>query len=262
MTVREAKELFRSSDAVQRVLHRHDPQWLTLHNRLHRYREAWEGPCGGQGIRVCVGGGAAPLSGGAVLDVHLTWGTASLVLQLPTALQQHVGLADVGFSAQGDSCAAMLLECALLEVIEPLERWLEQPLQVTSIASSLTAIPPTPRCPLSLMLDVRLSSTGASWAVPLHMDPQAAGLVADALDRHAVPARHALTALRLPMSVTRGDVQLSVAELRSLRPGDVLMLAGGAQTPVLLTLHDDLQCRVRLSGHAITLLEKPTAITP
>nr|WP_314576611.1 type III secretion system cytoplasmic ring protein SctQ [uncultured Pseudomonas sp.] len=262
MRTAQASETRPCSSDIWSGLHPYDPMWLTLHTRLHRQRQRWSGQCAGQTISVGVAAGDTRQPVASQLEVQLALGTNSLVLQLPAQLLDHLGLADITPEEWAGTCGSMLLECALLSIIEPLEKRLEQTVQVLAIRVETAATSTPSDYALSLILDVRLAPGAPSWAVPLHLDPQVASLLADLLDHHTVPAHHSLADLRMPLSVIQGEVPLSVAELRSLRPGDMLVLADGQQTPLLLRLDTHLQGRVRINGNTLTLLETPCALNP
>lgn len=236
-------------------LHAHDPQWITLHNRLHRHRDTWQGNFAGQTISVRWSGTAPPLE--PVFDIHLAFGNTTLVLQLPMPALELAGLADHGVGDLKGLAGSMLLEHGLLGLIEPLEHLTGYSLRVmeTSGAAESTSEPAV----LSLMLEVQIAQ-GSALSVPLQLNADAASLIADLLDQHAAPASQSLSALRLPLTVEGGEAPLSLAELRSLRPGDVLMLDDCPDAQVRLVLDHRLQARAELNGDTLKLLEQPTAI--
>jgi type III secretion protein Q len=212
MTCREAAI---GAEVGMHWLSAHDLQWMTLHNRLHRHRYPWQGKLAGEGVTVRWSSVAMPVD--PVFDLHLTVGPCALVMQLPRTALDVLGLASHDVNALSRS---LLLELALLGLIEPLEQLTGQVIQVVDSSAAAESNPPSV---LSLTLDVQFAQA-QSWPVTLCMCAESAPLIADLLDRHAAPARHPLFGLRLPLTVENGEAPLSVAELHSLRPGDVLML--------------------------------------
>lgn len=236
-------------------LHVYDRQWTGLHNRLHRNRQPWTGEFAGQPMSVRWAGVGQPIE--PLLDVQLQWGNAWCVLQLPTQTLELLGLADHPVKDLQGLAGSMLLELALLPFIEPLEQLTGQSLQVCG----QTAAAQAEGSALSVMLEVQLAQGPAS-VISLRLSVEAASFIVDLLDQHAVPAAHSLPALRLPLTVESGQAQLSLAELRSVRPGDILMLEDWPAAQVRLVLDHRLQARAELNGDTLTLLESPTALNP
>jgi type III secretion protein Q len=255
MTCRESAPWSSRPGADTRIERRGgcDPRWLALHNRLHRRRDAWQGEFGGQPVTV-QWASVAPVAE-SLLDIHLTLGSAGLLLQLPTA-----ALASLGLAGQADHLTGlpgtMLLELALLGFIEPLERAAGRPLQVVEAPEVALSEPFV----LHLTLEVTCAG-GEPLAVPLHLSAEAAQLLADGLDAHLPPVAHGLAALGWQLPVHAGEAPLSVAELRSLRPGDVVMLDDWPAGHVRLVFDDRLQARAVLDGTRATLLEQPMAVS-
>jgi type III secretion protein Q len=237
-------------------LEQHDPQWLVLHNRLHRRRQPWQGVFAGQPVKV-TWSTAQPLLL-PTHDVRFSLGDASLVVRMPAQWLESLD----GLSADVKGLAAsMLLELALLDLIEPVERLSGQTLEVVELAHG--GEPDLVAHPLHVTLLVQLGE-GAALPVPLHLSVEAAHLVADLLEQQASVDRHPVSALRLRLSVENGEALLSLGELRSLRAGDVLMLDGcpddDPDHQVRLVLPGRLHARATSSGEGICLLEPPIAI--
>lgn len=231
-----------------------DPQWLALNNRLHRHRLPWQGICGGQPVTVSWAG-VAPVTD-ATLDVHLTLGSAALLLQLPVTALAALNLSALPLQDLTGLSGALLLEMALLGFIEPLERSTGQPVQVVEAPEIAHSEPFV----LHVTLEVTLGDS-ASTLVALHLSADAAQWLVQWLERHLPPAAHRLDNLAWRLSVEAGEAPLTVAELRSLRPGDVVMLDAWPVDQVRVCLSDRLQARARLEGHTATLIEKPMALT-
>ncbi|MGZ9706933.1 FliM/FliN family flagellar motor switch protein [Pseudomonas sp. GNP013] len=223
-----------------------------LHNRLHRHRAAWQGHCAGQPVSVVWSSDSPPV--GPLFDLHLALGTTSFVMQLPIAVLEVLGLANYPLEHLNRLPGSLLLELALLDLIEPLEQLTGQSLRVVEPSDAADSLGV-----LSLILQVQIAHQ-STWAVPLLMSPDAARLIAELLDRHAAPATQPLASMYLPLAVEGGEAWLSVSQLCSLRPGDVLMLEDWPGAQVRLLLGDRLQARAEREGDILTLLEKPTAV--
>src|SRR5262249_43878826 len=112
---------------------------------------------------------------------------------------------------------AMLLELALLPPIKALEERLQMEIQVEEKAAAVANAEQT--IPLHLL--IRGLPTGEA-GIELMLDRQSLTVMAQALDELATP--NALTAeLSIPVRICRDGVELTLAQLRTLRPGDILM---------------------------------------
>lgn len=228
-----------------------DPQWLALHNRLHRRRQSWTGQCAGLAMTVQWSG--AVQSADTVTEVALILGDAPIKVALPAAALELLGLTSVDLAGLP---GAMLLELALLSVIEPVEQLAGVPLR---IVDNTAVLDPQPLV-LNLTMEIQLAQ-GGPLSVALQLSAVAASLLADLLERHATPAAHPLPALTVPLTVESGEAELSVAELRSLKPGDVVMLDHWPDRQARLVLQGRrLQARAELHGNTLTLLEQPIAL--
>lgn len=228
----------------------YDPQWLALHNRLHRQRQNWTGQCAGLALSVQWSGSVQPDE--SAIEVALTLGDAPLNVYLPVEALELLGVASMDFSRLADT---VLLELALLNLIEPVEQMAGLPLRVLESVA-------TPAQPwvVSLTMQVQLAQ-GAPLNVALQLSAAAATLLADLLERHATPAAHPLPALHLSFTVENGEAELSVAELRSLNPGDVVMLDHWPDRQARMVLEGRrLHARAELDGNTLTLLEQPIAL--
>lgn len=227
----------------------HDPQWTAVHNRLHTPRKSWQGQFAGRAMAVHWSGGEPATDAG--VDVWLTVGEAMLVLTLPAeallALQLPASLAL-------DSLAgSLLLEQALLPLIAPLEQLSGRPIRVLDKTS------PREACALAMNLGVQFAD-GAEWPVQLRMSADGAALIADTLDRHATATPEDLGHLHLPMTVDGGEAWLTLAELRSLLPGDVVMLDAWPEAQVRLCLGGDFQACAQREGDRLQLIDAPMAM--
>lgn len=235
-----------------------DSRWLDMHNRLHRTREAWNGECAGQAIGVHWGCIADPDATAIELLLGLgEEGDASAIrLHLPTQALHVLGV-PVALDLQ-TLPGAMLLELALLSLIEPLEHLTGQTIRFIDRADPAHAVLAAQPCPLHLAARVALD--GSSMPVVLHLSVKAGEQIAQWLDQHAPPAFHALTGLRLWLAVKAGEAELSISELCSLNPGDVVMLDPWPTAQVRLVVNHRLYARAAQHGTTLKLLETPMCI--
>jgi type III secretion protein Q len=212
-----------------------------LLNRLHARHAPWQGQW--QGTSLTLGWQAGtPASG---LDISAHWGTAPLRLTLPPSLLEIAG------TGQGQGIVgAMALEAALLPLLEPLEAASAQPIRLEPLALPLTLF-------TAVHLDVQWGDH-APVAVQLALSREAAACLADLLDQHpAAPAP--LDTLPLPAQINAAQVDLPLADLRSLRPGDVVLF-DGQPVPTLCCAH--YQAELHREGDRLTLLHPLTRRTP
>lgn len=225
-----------------------------LHNRLLRRRQPWQGQVAGERLEVSVSGQPAALQAALVLPARL--GAAALQLHLDGPLLERLlsGLdLQRDFHGLPQPLQSLLLEQALIPWLEPLEQVLGEPL-------TLDAEPQ----PWDFMLTLQLSVAGAPAGVlGLGLGTAAGEALAALLERHLQPARHALPTLQLGLALQRGWQTLSLAELRSLQPGDVLMLDCPADADGLLVLgNGHRQARFKRQQSGLELLEAWQPINP
>src|SRR5471030_3268897 len=119
------------ADPLAPWLTQYDPALLALHNQLHRRRRAWQGRCAGQALRVSWAAQAQGL--GNSRDVFLLLGRAPVRLRLSSAaLEQVLVPLALQFDAQllPSLPRSLLLELAVLDLIETLEPVLGHPVQL------------------------------------------------------------------------------------------------------------------------------------
>lgn len=235
------------ADPLAPWLTHYDPALLALHNQLHRRRRAWQGRCAGQDLRVSWAAEPQPLN--AAREVLLLLGRAPVRLRLSAAaLEQVLVPLALQFDVQLLPALprALLLELAVLDLIERLEPLLAQPLQLLEA--------PQDQQPYALHLALELTfANQPAMHAQLDLSEGAAVLVAQWLDQHAQLEPDPLPDLRQTLAVVAGQQHLSLGELRSLRPGDVLMLEPGPG--LLLELAGRLQARCQYQGEVLRLQE-------
>jgi type III secretion protein Q len=225
--------------------------WLALHNQLHIPCHTWTAQFAGQSIQIRWG--AAP-SLDEPTDTLMLWlGDECLRLRLTSstlaqwAAQPNSPLPRNSFDP---ALGALLMESALLELIEPLEKLLGVPLQVRDAAAQAFE--------LSLGLIVALADTPEQH-LRLDMTPGAAALIADLLRAYARPLSEGVIEMRFALGIEAGHSWFSLGELRSLLPGDVVMLDVSG---VRMLLSDVLQAQGEHHGdRSVRLLEALNPVT-
>ncbi|MGY2192986.1 type III secretion system cytoplasmic ring protein SctQ [Pseudomonas pergaminensis] len=235
------------ADPLSPWLTHYDPALLALHNQVHRRRRPWQGRCAGQDLRVSWA--AEPQVLVAPHEVLLALGRAPARLRLSAAaLEQWVLPLALPFDVQQLPALprSLLLELAVLDLIETLEPLLGHPVQLLDAADGQAVFA------MQVALELSFGSQPAMSA-QLELSEGAAVLVAQLLAQYAPIAPDPLPALRQTLAVVAGRQWLSLGELRSLRPGDVLMLEQGPG--LLLDLDGRLQARCQYQGEVLRLQE-------
>ena len=235
------------ADSLSPWLTHYDPALLALHNQLHRRCRPWQGRCGGQDLRVSWAAAARRLD--APRHVPLSLGGAAMRLSLPAAaLEQLMLPLALPFDVQPLPALprALLLELALLDLIESLEPLFGHPLQVLEAGDEQGVFA------LRLALELTFGNQPAMSA-QLDLTESAAVLVTQLLAQYAEVEPDPLPGLRQTLAVVAGRQWLSLGELRSLRPGDVLMLEQGPG--LLLDLDGRPQARCQYQGEVLRLQE-------
>ncbi|MDO9342624.1 MAG: type III secretion system cytoplasmic ring protein SctQ [Pseudomonas sp.] len=235
------------ADPLSPWLTHYDPALLALHNQVHRRRRPWQGRCAGQDLRVSWA--AEPQVLVAPHEVLLALGRAPARLRLSAAaLEQWVLPLALPFDVQQLPALprSLLLELAVLDLIETLEPLLGHPVQLLDAADGQAVFA------MQVALELSFGSQPA-MSVQLDLSEGAAVLVAQLLAQYAPIAPDPLPALRQTLAVVAGRQWLSLGELRSLRPGDVLMLEQGPG--LLLDLDGRLQARCQYQGEVLRLQE-------
>jgi len=223
---------------------------LALHNQLHAPRGPWTGTLAGQSIEVRWGAAAATDTDTA--SNHCLLALGDEVIRLPVA-----ALPFLPPPTDDPELDAWLLELALLEWLEPLEALLGVPVQVRDEQSTTPAT-------FALNLGLTLAMAGApEQALQLEMTHSAAVLIADLLHAHARPLPGAGCGVSFSLAAEAGDAWLSLGELRSLQPGDVLMLDASIRSGVRLVLNGVMQTYAeRHDERSLRVLEPLNPVNP
>ncbi|EGH63967.1 type III secretion component [Pseudomonas syringae pv. actinidiae str. M302091] len=246
-----------SGDGIARSrLAQFDAGLLNLHNRLHRQTAPWRIVLGQRpfGVRWTSQGGECqqPVRGAVRL------GQREMALDVPLELFEQSGLAWQPGPAIATPAEALLLEHAWLSWIEPLETLTGESFQVLPRAANRPA--ELPGNGISVAMEIQ-PDDGPAHTLSLHLQADSARQVIALLERHAAVKHDPLVAVRLQMSVEAGQAPLNTSELRSLVPGDVVMLDTLPDAQVQLRLGSHCQTVARRQGETLEWLGPLRSVT-
>lgn len=213
---------------------------LDLHNRLHRRRQCVGLAYRGEPLHLRWPGVAQP-------DQH----TVTLTLTLdgePLRLRLPARLLDLPPAVPPGLAQALLAEQALLELLMPLEVSLGGRLEVAAVDEA-----GGPALPLRLPIDVTLGDA-PTQAVELQLGAAMASRLLAQFEA-CTAVRQALDDLPLVRSVEAGWQWLTLAEWRSLVPGDVVMLEHLGDGALRLCIQAQLQARCMRRADGLQLQE-------
>jgi type III secretion protein Q len=195
----------------------------------------------GHSVRVHWGNGeTAPRND--PLQLLCAVGEARFSLSLPRTL------APVAITGPVDLATSLLIEYSWLPLMESLETLFQRPLRI--LPSALFDAP--------LVLDLALQVGDAPLqSAGLHMDAASAMLMLDVLDRCCPRSPLAFDTLPVGAQLNAGDAPLTVAQWRSLQPGDVVMLDQAADAHPSLVIGGCLQVSVQVEGSCVRLRQAP-----
>ena len=223
-----------------------DPAQATLDATLSRRRA----PAQGAGWTVTTGP-AQPIDDAEPFAIVL--GGHPARLEVPAALVEATLLAlDPAAPAAQGVARRLLLELAVEDALGALESWVD------------VAPPDAPGADLPLQAGLRLMRGGAAWDAVLRLSSGAAEALGAALA--TLEPAPVLPDIRVPLVVLRGACDLTLQELRTLQPGDVLLpgagFEGGADGPLLLVAHPRMVWQVRAdpgAGMVVTTPRSPAS---
>jgi type III secretion protein Q len=207
----------RAADGVDDWLPRIAADELAPLNALHRHRRPIEAMVAEHAVTIETAARVAVVADAYAFRITLSG--RPVLLRLSTSLVDFCAgsLAVRDFERLNGVRAGMLLELALLRPIKALEGRLRMEIRVEERVATIESDQQL----LPLHFLVRGLPTGDA-GIELLLDQESATIVARALDELAVP--NAATAqLPIPLRICRGGVDLTLAELRTVRPGDILM---------------------------------------
>lgn len=149
---------------------------------------------------------------------------------------------------------AMLLELALAPLIERLEALSGRRLRFRRLATEAL-----PERLTVLGFALRPAAGAVPFGARLHLSAETLDVVATLLERSPL-APHPAAGLPMLLVCRVGSTVLSPGEIRSLRPGDFVLLVRTAveRGEVLLMLGPHSACRARLANETITIIEGPS----
>ncbi|MFQ3786210.1 type III secretion system cytoplasmic ring protein SctQ [Halomonas sp. A29] len=206
------------SMAVAARLPRLSPEQVAMLNALHRPRPALVLSLGERALRLSVVPEVEP----SVLPVTLglSIGSAPALLHLchdSLALLTDRLALRAGLEACEPDLTALWLEYALLEWIEPLEARL-------GVALRLDAAPPPSGEIAAMRISLHLEADGRTGQLALTLGAAAMRAIAPLLEALPAVEPRPCSALSLPVQWIAGHQRLRLDELRSLMPGDVVLL--------------------------------------
>lgn len=199
------------------------PRDAELLNALYRSRRPIEATLAGQKITIETAARVA-------IDAD-AYAFRMTLFGRPALLRMSAGLVELcarslsvnGFDRLGVRQAAMLLELALLAPIKALELRLRADIR---IESRIDAIETTDAL---LPLQFRVHGlAGRNAGAELFIERESVPAIASALNELAVPSR-GTEQLPLPVQLSIGGSDLTLAELRTVRAGDIILADGDVQ---------------------------------
>ena len=130
------------------------------------------------------------------------------------------------FEALDDDLQITVLEIALAEPLKTLTRFLQAPVSLTGIASNGELSGPADVrhvSPHSLRFEIRRKSDESLFGVQVDIDAGLPAAACTALREAAVHCRRDLSHLPAPVVFEYGTASLSMSELSSLEPGDIVL---------------------------------------
>jgi type III secretion protein Q len=166
----------------------------------------------------------------------------------------------VSFDALWPEQRALILEYALSEAFEALETALGCPVSLSAVREgaeerTIQSVPP-------LLLTVETQGMEQSWCVLLTSEAHTL-LLARGLDRIAgASAPGSLVDLPVPIRIRWAAVDLALAELKSLRPGDIVLVDAYCMEPetALAVMGDALVAPVKMLPKGYQLLDSPKPV--
>jgi type III secretion protein Q len=202
-----------------------DSDWLpaiaavdvALLNALYRHRRPLEAQVAGYNVAIQTVARAAAESNDHTFRLSLSGRRAFMrvTAKLVDACAQSLDV--TGFDRLGPRQAALVLEVALLQSIKAIEAKLRADIRIEERIE--TADSDDTLVPLHFRV---VGGADIYGIVELSIDRKSVGAVAAALDGTAAP-NGAMDRLPIPVRLCRAGLDLPLAELRTLRPGDVIL---------------------------------------
>ncbi|MCE8020373.1 type III secretion system cytoplasmic ring protein SctQ [Halomonas sp. MCCC 1A11036] len=219
--IRQAMGVVAASEPAR--LPRFEPEYVAVLNALHRPRPPFTLALGERSLRLSVAQDSDPA---LPMTVGISMGEAVATLHLSprslAALTRHLALRLPLEQCAGD-LLALWLEYALLGWIEPLEARLGCAIQLH--AATLEPVDAT-----ALRIVLRVEDEAPAGDLALSLSAAALRRLAPLLKSLPPPLAKPCSALPMTVQWIAGRQQLRLGELRSLVPGDVVLLEPPAKT--------------------------------
>jgi type III secretion protein Q len=202
-----------------------DDDWLpriaatdvALLNALYRHRRPIEALVAGHRVTIETAARVAPEPRARSFRLTLSGRSAHLRLSADLLELCTRSIAVGGLDHIGAVQAGMLLELALLRAIKALEARLRTDIRIEERAEAIGGTEDL----VALDLLVRGLPAGDA-TIELFLDRQSARVIASALDELATPGA-GTERLPVPIRLCAGGADLTIAELRTVRPGDIVL---------------------------------------
>ena len=241
----------------------HDDSWLpkiaaedvARVNALCRCRRPVEAQIGDYPVTIEISAHAPPDSDTRSFDVTLAGRAARLRAPLSLIELCLRPITRDGLDRFGAMQAGMLLEFALLRAIKALETALRSDVRIEQRSG---AIDRADGEQVQLHALIRGLPTGDA-GLSLFLDDPSASAIAKALDASATPNGVA-ERLPVPMRLCVNSVDLMLAELRTLRAGDIVLPEHGQQPDRIIgVIADHLCCEIERAGERFRLVSRPVS---
>ncbi|MCR4264833.1 type III secretion system cytoplasmic ring protein SctQ [Nitratireductor sp. ZSWI3] len=235
------------------------PDIVPVLNAFYRRRMPLDLTVAGEALTVAAGGDPVGFAGDASAVIRFEIGGVDGALECPARLVDDV-LASFGPETDPGALVpehvALLLECALAEDLGALEAQLDCGIEIISVERS----PERRTEPSPLILTV--GWRGESLACGLHLDDASALRLAGLLDERQTRRPPLRMDIPAPVSIWKAVATMSLGELQSAAPGDVVVLdatPAGDQS-ALIVMADRLLARAKLNGNGCTAVSRPFPI--
>lgn len=198
------------------------PRWpdhaAALLNAFHRHRRPLAFELGGRTLKLSIAPATKTPTLPLTYDLRLAGGIARLSMEGAALVALSAHLPDATSLLDADrSLQALWLEFALIEQVEALENQLGGPIRLHALRGVFAGN-------IDLRLSLQLHDAERLHHLYLELDHEAATRLL-ALIAHGWPSSpRSAHRLAMALSLSAGHQRLSIEELASLRPGDVVML--------------------------------------
>jgi type III secretion protein Q len=225
---------------------------LDVHNQLFAARRPFGGSVGERRISVRIEAWRNPPADTVRLVLQATATLAELFVPNIIASELLSGLTVAGASASEET-HALLLELAVVDLMERLEAAFGEQVH---LAAGLSAND----LPIGVTLQV---TTERENAFDLHVKLPAdvARMLGEIFPSETVPPLSSMAALPFPVTVLAGATVLTMTELRSLRPGDIVLFDDRPASGAIAVFGERYMAPVYHQGNSLVLASTLQRIT-